>query len=113
MLQGSHLEGGEVTILQWLTAHNYAYQMVSDVDLNDNPWLLSTGHSYAVVLSTNSEYWTGGMYDAVAKYMQDAGSVLPVSGNNMYNTERHVTPLGAHGVGDLPDGHAPLRPTAA
>ncbi|HVC77041.1 MAG TPA: VCBS repeat-containing protein [Candidatus Micrarchaeaceae archaeon] len=109
LFEGSHLAGGEVVILQWLAAHNYAYQMVSDVDLNDSPWLLSTANYYAVVLSTHSEYWTGGMYDAVAKYMQDGGSVLSLSGNTMYHTEKLVTPARATWSSTLIGGQVPIR----
>lgn len=109
LFEGSHLAGG----LQWLAAHNYAYQMVSDVDLNDSPWLLSTANYYAVVLSTHSEYWTGNMYDAVAKYMQDGGSVLSLSRNTMYHTEKLVTPRGATWSSTLIGGQAPIRPKYA
>ncbi len=109
VFEGSHLAGGEVVVLQWLAAHNYAYQMVTDVDLNDSPWLLSTANYYAVVLSTHSEYWTGGMYDAVAKYMQDGGSVLSLSGNTMYHTEKLTTPNGGTWSSTLIGGQIPIR----
>jgi hypothetical protein len=102
-----------VVILQWLEAHNYAYQMVADVDLNDSPWLLSTANYYAVVLSTHSEYWTGGMYDALARYMQDGGSVLSLSGNTMFHTEELVKPPGATWSSVLIGGEAPIRPKYA
>jgi hypothetical protein len=92
MFQGGHLAGGEVTILKWLEAHRFAYQMVADVDLNDSPWLLSTANYYGVLISTHSEYWTGTMYNSVARYLQDGGSVLSLSGNTMYHTERLVRP---------------------
>ena len=113
MYQGSHLAGGEVVILQWLAAHGFAYQMVSDVDLNDSPWLLSTANYYAVVLSTHSEYWTGAMYDAVAKYMQDGGSVLSLSGNTMYHVEKLAKPAGATWSSQLVGGELPIRPKYA
>jgi len=113
LLLGSHLAGGEVVILQWLAAHNYAYQMVADVDLNDSPWLLSTANYYAVVLSTHSEYWSGGMYDALSKYMQGGGSVLSLSGNTMYHTEELVKPPGATWSSVLIGGEARFRPKYA
>jgi|GEM_PF-1078978 len=109
MFQGSHLAGGEVVILQWLEAHHFAYQLVSDVDLNDSPWLLSTANYYGVLLSTHSEYWTGSMYDAVARYMQNGGSVLSLSGNTMYHVENLVKPPGATWSSVLIGGEGPVR----
>jgi hypothetical protein len=111
---GSHVAGGELEVLQWLTANNFAYQMVTDVDLNDSPSILSTANYYAVLLNTHSEYWTDPMYDAVAKYLQDGGSVLSLSGNTMYREERLVTPTpGASWSSLLIGGVGPIRPPYA
>ena len=109
IFQGGHLAGGEVTILKWLEAHRFAYQMVADVDLNDSPWLLSTANYYGVLISTHSEYWTGAMYNSVSKYLQDGGSVLSLSGNTMYHIERLVKPSGATWSSVLVGGTAPTR----
>ena len=110
LAESSHVAGGELQVLQWLTAHNYAYQMVTDVDLNDTPSLLSSANYYAVLLSTHSEYWTDPMYNAVAKYLQDGGSVLSLSGNTMYRKERLTKPSqGAQWSSLLIGGVDPLR----
>jgi len=90
--EGSHLAAGELLVLQWLAANNFAYQMVTDVDINDSPWLLSTANYYAVLLNTHSEYWTDAMYDSLARYLQNGGSVLSLSGNTMYREERLAKP---------------------
>jgi hypothetical protein len=92
LAEGSHIAGGELQVLQWLEAHNFAYQMVTDVDLNDNPSLLSTSNYYAVLLNTHSEYWTDPMYNEVARYLQNGGSVLSLSGNTMYRKETLLRP---------------------
>jgi hypothetical protein len=115
LFEGSHLAGGEVVILQWLEAHGFAYQMVADVDLNDSPGLLSAANYYAVLLSTHSEYWTGAMYDALAKYLQDGGSVLSLSGNTMYHVEQLLRPSGATWSSVLVGGEglAAVRPKYA
>ena len=114
MFQGGHLAGGEVEILQWLEAHGFAYQMVADVDLNDSPWMLSTANYYAVVISTHSEYWTGTAFDAVAKYLQNGGSVLSLSGNTMYHVEKLVKPQAAAIWSSLlVGGEGPVRPKYA
>ena len=110
LFQGSHLAGGELLVLQWLAAHHFAYQLVSDVDLNDSPWMLSTSSYYAVVLSTHSEYWTDAMYDAVAKYLQDGGSVLSLSGNTAFREEKLVKPQGATWSSLLVGGERSFRP---
>jgi N,N-dimethylformamidase beta subunit-like, C-terminal/FG-GAP-like repeat len=92
LAEGSSAAGGELQILKWLEAHNFAYQMITDVDLNDSPSLLSTSNYYAVLLSTHSEYWTNPMFNALAKYLQDGGSVLSLSGNTMYRKETLAKP---------------------
>ena len=92
LAEGSHIAGGELQILKWLEAHNYAYQMITDVDLNDNPSLVSTSNYYAVLLSTHTEYWTNPMFNTLARYLQNGGSVLSLSGNTMYRKETLVKP---------------------
>lgn len=92
LAEGSHIAGGELQVLQWLEAHNFAYQMVTDVDLNDNPSLFSNSNYYAVLLNTHSEYWTDPMYNTLARYLQNGGSVLSLSGNTMYRKETLLKP---------------------
>jgi hypothetical protein len=107
---GSHLAGGELQILQWLAAHHFAYQMATDVDLNDNPSILTTANYYAVLLSTHSEYWTDPMYNGLAKYLQNGGSVLSLSGNTMYREEELTKPQqGATWSSVLTGGVGPYR----
>ena len=110
LAEGSHIAGGELQVLQWLTAHNYAYEMITDVDLNDNPSLVSTANYYAVLLNTHTEYWTNPMYDTLARYLQDGGSVLSLSGNTMYRKETLVKPSpAAQWSSLLVGGTSPIR----
>lgn len=92
LAEGSHIAGGELQVLKWLEAHNFAYQMVTDVDLNDNPSLVSSSNYYAVLLNTHTEYWTDPMYNTLARYLQNGGSVLSLSGNTMYRRETLTKP---------------------
>lgn len=92
LAEGSHIAGGELQVLKWLEAHNFAYEMITDVDMNDTPSLLSSANYYAVLLSTHSEYWTNPMYDGLARYLQNGGSVLSLSGNTMYRKESLAKP---------------------
>jgi hypothetical protein len=109
----SHLAGGELEILQWLSANNFAYQLVTDVDLNDSPSILSASDYYAVLLSTHSEYWTDPMYDALAKYLKNGGSVLSLSGNTMYREEKLLRQPGEASSSQLVGGTGPIRPPYA
>ncbi|MDQ6876936.1 MAG: VCBS repeat-containing protein [Candidatus Dormibacteraeota bacterium] len=110
LFEGSHLAGGEMQVLRWLTAHNFSYQVVTDVDLNDSPSTLSTANYYAVLLNTHSEYWTDPMYNALARYLQNGGSVLSLSGNTMYRKENLTKPSqGAHWSSLLQGGVHPIR----
>ena len=110
LAEGSHIAGGELQILKWLEAHNFAYQLITDVDLNDSPSLLSTSNYYAVLLNTHSEYWTNPMFNAVATYLQDGGSLLSLSGNTMYRKETLVKPsASALWSSTLVGGVAPIR----
>jgi len=110
LAEGSHIAGGELQVLQWLEAHNFAYQMVTDVDLNDNPSLFSNSNYYAVLLNTHSEYWTDPMYNTLARYLQNGGSVLSLSGNTMYRKETLLKPSpNAQWSSVLFGGVGPLR----
>jgi hypothetical protein len=92
LAEGSHIAGGELQVLKWLEAHSFAYQMITDIDMNDSSSLLSTSNYYGVLLNTHSEYWTDPMYDAVARYLQNGGSLLTLSGNTMYRKETLAKP---------------------
>lgn len=112
LLTTSHLAGGELHILQWLEAHNYAYDLVSDIDLNDSPSILNRSNYYAVVLSTHSEYWTDSMYSSLSSYLHAGGSLLSLSGNTMYRRETMITPVGGQWSSQLVGGTKTLRAPA-
>lgn len=78
----SHLAGGERFILGWLDKNKYAYNLITDWDLNNEPNILK---DYDVlIVSTHNEYWTNKMYDGLVHYLDAGGSLLYLSGNGLY-----------------------------
>jgi hypothetical protein len=76
-----HLANGERHILGWLESKGYHYNMLADVDLNNDPKVLDP---YKVlIISTHSEYWTLEMYNNLKAYLNRGGTVLYLSGNGM------------------------------
>jgi hypothetical protein len=113
LLATSHLAGAELHVLQWLESHHYAYDLITDIDLNDTPDILAWHNYYAVVLSTHSEYWTDPMYTALASYLRLGGRLLSLSGNTMYRRETLLAPAPNQWSTQLIGGLKPLRAPAS
>jgi hypothetical protein len=76
-----HLANGERHILGWLESKGYYYNMIADIDLNNDPKVLDP---YKVlIISTHSEYWTLEMYNNLEAFLKRGGTVLYLSGNGI------------------------------
>jgi len=77
----SHLMRAERFALTWLEQSGYAYDMVGDWDVHQNPKLLD---DYPVVLiNGHSEYWSTEEFEALERYLGHGGNVLVLSGNTI------------------------------
>jgi|GEM_PF-308344 len=78
----SHLLRGERFLHLWLDQHGYAYDVVTDHDLDRNPELLK-GYK-AVLINGHSEYWSAPAYDGLDHYLKGGGAAMVLSGNTMF-----------------------------
>ena len=77
-----HLTRGELWILGWLSSAGYQPDVFSDLDFHNDGCDAS---QYAcLVLSTHPEYWSRQMYDNLATYLNQGGSLLYLGGNGIY-----------------------------
>jgi N,N-dimethylformamidase len=78
----SHLVRAERFLHQWLERNDYAYDMVTDLDLDRDPGLLS-GYK-VLVINGHSEYWSVRAWQAVDDFLVGGGSVAALSGNSLF-----------------------------
>ncbi|MCP3887722.1 MAG: hypothetical protein GY702_02455 [Desulfobulbaceae bacterium] len=79
----NHLAAGEWRLFAWLEKMNIAYDVVSGIELHNNPEILN--HYQGIILSTHCEYWSRVMYEAVRDaHCQKRLWILNFSGNTMY-----------------------------
>jgi N,N-dimethylformamidase len=77
-----HLVMAERGLHVWLERNGYDYDLVSDMDLDGNPTLLSQYR--LLIIAGHSEYWTINAYNNVMNYIGAGGQVLVASGNTMF-----------------------------
>lgn len=77
-----HLVRPERLAESWLAREGYAYECVTDAELDADPDLL--GRFAALMIVGHNEYWTQRMRDAVAAYLAGGGNVLSLSGNTAF-----------------------------
>jgi hypothetical protein len=78
----SHLTRATRFTQVWLEKNNYAYDMISDLDLHSIPDVLQGYRT--VILAGHSEYWTFPAYNRVKSYLGSGGRLIVLSGNTMY-----------------------------
>ena len=78
----SHLAEGEWRILAWLEKENYIYDIISGIELHNNPDLLKNYNT--IILSTHCEYWSKEMYEGLTLFYNSGGNILNLSGNSIY-----------------------------
>ncbi len=78
----SHLTRSTRFTQVWLEKNNYAYDMISDLDLHSSPDILK--NYKVVVLPGHSEYWSFQAYNQVKSYLSGGGRLIVLSGNTMY-----------------------------
>jgi len=66
----------------WLEREGFAYDVISDMDLDENPSLVE-GYQ-AVIISGHSEYWSAKAYKAIQSYLDKGGNLAVLSGNTMF-----------------------------
>jgi hypothetical protein len=77
-----HLVRPERLAEAWLAHEGYAYECITDTDLDADPALLE--HFSALMIVGHNEYWTQRMRDGVDTYLRGGGSVLCLSGNTAF-----------------------------
>jgi len=66
-------------LTQWLDAHGFAYDVFADEDLDAG---LIAASSYRVLMpNSHQEYWSDGMLDTLAAFLDQGGSVVAPAGN--------------------------------
>jgi len=90
----NHLVRAEVWVTTWLDSlanenAKYAYDMYSDVDLDQAP----LGKYAVVILSTHPEYWSDSMRTNLEAYLKAGGHLIYVGGNGLYDRVT-ITPDG-------------------
>ena len=78
----SHLLRGERFLHLWLDKHGYAYDVITDHDLDRHPEVLD-GYK-AVLINGHSEYWSTRAYDGLDEYLKGGGAAVVMSGNTMF-----------------------------
>ena len=78
----SHLVRPERYAEAWLEREGYAYEVITDHDLHEEPGLLS--RFSALVIAGHSEYWTDEARQGVLDYLAAGGKVVALSGNTLY-----------------------------
>jgi N,N-dimethylformamidase len=80
-INSSHLVKGELYLHKWLNQFEIPFDLCSDADLSSG---IDLSRYKTVVLNCHNEYWTDGMYDAVANYTQLGGNLISLGANQMY-----------------------------
>lgn len=78
----SHLMRADRFAQVWLEKSGYAYDVISDLDLDRNPDVLQ---GYQVFfINGHSEYWSIPMYRGLESYLRRGGNVVCLSGNSLF-----------------------------
>jgi hypothetical protein len=77
-----HLVRPERLAAAWLEREGYAYECITDVELDREPDLL--GRFAALMIVGHNEYWSQNMRDGIGAYLDRGGAVLNLSGNTAY-----------------------------
>ncbi|MFP2907799.1 N,N-dimethylformamidase beta subunit family domain-containing protein [Pyxidicoccus sp. 3LFB2] len=77
----SHLTRAERFLHRWLEEQGYAFDVVTDFDLHQDPTVLD-GYR-VVVLNGHSEYWSASAYKTLERYLRLGGRNITLSGNTM------------------------------
>ena len=77
----AHLVSSERLFLNWLDAHQYGYDIISDEEFDADSSILN--HYKVVVLNSHSEYWTSEMYNHLEAFVNRGGSVLSMGANQV------------------------------
>ena len=77
----SHLARAERFTHIWLEEQGYDYDLISDVDLDRNPELLS-GYK-ALLIAGHNEYWSVPMYRNTDAFLRRGGDLIVLSGNSV------------------------------
>ena len=78
----SHLVRPERFAEAWLEREGYAYEVITDHDLHEEPGLLA--RFSALVIAGHSEYWTDDARQGVLDYLATGGKVVALTGNTLY-----------------------------
>jgi hypothetical protein len=78
----SHLLRAERYLHIWLERNGYDFDVATDLDLHQNPDLLSRYR--VVVINGHSEYWSAQAYDGLQRYLQAGGKAVVASGNTIF-----------------------------
>lgn len=78
----NHLAAGEWRLLAWLEQQGFGYDIISGVELHNNPEVLK--NYKAVILSTHCEYWSGKMYDGLKNAHEQGAWIVNLSGNSIF-----------------------------
>ncbi|PRX70567.1 concanavalin A-like lectin/glucanase superfamily protein [Nonomuraea fuscirosea] len=77
-----HLVRPERQTEAWLAEQGYAYECITDAELDAEPALLD--RFAALMIVGHNEYWTDRMRDGVETYLRGGGKVLCLSGNTAF-----------------------------
>ncbi len=79
--RSTHILRPERMAEAWLAREGYAYEVISDLDLHEEPELLS--RFAALLVCGHSEYWTDEMRSGVIRYLDAGGRVISMSGDTL------------------------------
>lgn len=71
----------ELELHFWLNRHGYDYDVITDLDLHQDPALLA--RYKAVMVNGHSEYWSTPAYDGMDRYLRGGGAAIVLSGNTL------------------------------
>ena len=77
-----HLVRPERHAESWLAREGYAYECITDAELDADPSLLE--RFAALMIVGHNEYWTQNMRDGVENYLRGGGNVVCFSGNTAF-----------------------------
>lgn len=77
-----HLVRPERHAESWLESEGYAYECITDAELDADPGLLE--QFSALMIVGHNEYWTQNMRDGVERYLDGGGNVICYSGNTAF-----------------------------
>jgi hypothetical protein len=78
----SHLARADRFAQTWLEREGYEYELISDLDLHQDPGQLSRHRVF--IINGHSEYWSIEMYRGLEEYLAAGGRVIVLSGNSLF-----------------------------